>query len=290
MPTAIVTGASRGIGRATAIALGEAGYRVYVTGRSHSLARAPGSIDAAAAAVTSVGGDGRAVRIDHQDDSTLTGLFSHVRHQSHTLDVLVNNVFPTDLFDAETEPDADLPFFEEPVSLVHEMLGAGLRTHYVAAWHAARMMAHEGHGLIVNITASSAVFPSMGPAYSMAKAALDMFTTYAAGQLRPYGVAMVSIWPGPVVGTERVRRRPDLAGLITETPFLTGRAVRALAGDPDVLRMSGRVFAAADLATHYGFTDADGTVPPYPFDDEQLRALALRRLPARPKGRPRPAG
>ena len=150
MPTAIVTGASRGIGRATAIALGEAGYRVYVTGRSHSLARAPGSIDAAAAAVSSVGGDGRAVRIDHQDDSMLTGLFSHVRHQSHTLEVLVNNVFPTDVFG----PDDDGPFFEQPVSLVHEVLGAGLRAHYVAAWHAATMMAEQVGGLSVNISSS----------------------------------------------------------------------------------------------------------------------------------------
>ena len=121
---------------------------------------------------------------------------------------------------------------------------------------------------------------------AMAKAALDTFTNHAAGQLRPYGVAMVSVWPGPLVGTERVRRRTESADKITETPFLTGRAVRALATDPDVLRMSGRVFSAADLAVHYGFTDADGMVPPYPFDDDKLRAYLMRRLPARPKLRP----
>lgn len=280
MPTAIVTGASRGIGRATAIALGEAGYRVYVTGRSHSLSRAPGTIDAAAAAVSSVGGDGRAVRIDHQDDSMLTGLFAHVRHQSHTLDVLVNNVFPTDAF----EPDDEAPFFEQPVSVMHEVLGAGLRTHYVASWHAAQLMVGRGSGLIVNISDAAAIRPTLGPAHSMAKAALDTFTNFAAAQLRPFGVAMVSVWPGPVVGTERVRRRPEMADRITETPFLTGRAVRALASDPDVLRKSGRVFSAADLAAHYGFTDADGAVPEYPHDDEQLRAYLMRRLPARPRG------
>ncbi len=287
MPTAIVTGASRGIGRATAIALGEAGYRVYVTGRSHSLARAPGTIDATAAAVSSVGGDGRAVRIDHQDDSMLTGLFSHVRHQSGTLDLLVNNVFPTEMFqpgDAD-DPGDDGAFFEQPVSVVHEVLGAGLRTHYVAAWHAAQMMTEQGHGVIVNVSSEGAVLPALGPAYSMAKAALDTFTTSAARELRPFGVAMMSVWPGPLVGTEAVRRRADLVDKITETPFFTGRAVRALAQDPNVLRMSGRVFAAADLATHYGFTDIDGTVPAYPFDDEQLRRHLLSRLPARPKRR-----
>jgi NAD(P)-dependent dehydrogenase (short-subunit alcohol dehydrogenase family) len=284
MPTAIVTGASRGIGRATAIALGEAGYRVYVTGRSHSLARAPGTIDATAAAVTSVGGDGRAVRIDHQDDSMLTGLFSHVRHQSGTLDLLVNNVFPTEVFQPGEEGDEGT-FFERPVSMVHEVLGAGLRTHYVAAWHAAQMMTEQGHGVIINVSSEGAVLPTLGPAYSMAKAALDTFTTIAARELRPFGVAMVSVWPGPLVGTEAVRRRADLVGKISETPFFTGRAVRALAQDPNVLRKSGRVFAVADLATHYGFADIDGTVPAYPFDDEQLRRNLLPRLPARPKPR-----
>lgn len=280
MRTAIVTGASRGIGRATAIALGEAGFRVYVTGRTHSLARAPGSIEATAAAVSSVGGEGRPVRVDHNDDSMLTGLFAHVRHQSSTLDVLVNNVFPTDLV-AEA-PDA--PFFELPVAEVHEMLGAGLRTHYVAAWHAAQLMADAGRGLIVNIGSSGAVYPHLGPAYSMAKAALDVFTTTAARELREYGVAMVSVWPGPLVATERVREAgPEQLAQATETPFFTGRAVRALADDPEVLRMSGRVLAAADLARHYGFTDADGTVPPYPFDDEQMRRIIGLRLPARPK-------
>jgi len=284
MRTAIVTGASRGIGRGIAIALGEAGFRVYVTGRTHSLSRAPGSIEATAAAVSSVGGEGRAVRVDHNDDSMLTGLFSHVRHQSSSLDVLVNNVFPTDL----VSDAPDTPFFEQPVAEVHEMLGAGLRTHYVASWHAARLMAHAGRGLIVNIGSSAAVYPHFGPAYSMAKAALDVFTTTAARELREYGVAMVSVWPGPLVATERVREMgPEQVAQATETPFFTGRAVRALADDPDVLRMSGRVLAVADLARHYGFTDADGTVPPYPFDDEQMRRIATLRLPARPK-RPTP--
>ncbi len=280
MRTAIVTGASRGIGRATAIALGEAGYRVYVTGRTHSIARAPGSIDATAAAVSSVGGEGRAVRVDHNDDSMLTGLFSHVRHQAGELHVLVNNVFPTDLFD-ET-PDG--PFYEQPVSIVHEMLGAGLRTHYVATWHAARMMGAGEGGVIINIGAAGAVTPTFGPAFAMAKSALDAFTQHAARELRALGVAIVSVWPGQLVGTERVRAQgPELAASITETPFLTGRAVRALADDPDVQRMSGRVFAAADLARHYDFTDADGTLPGYPFDDERMKAAMIARLPARPR-------
>jgi NAD(P)-dependent dehydrogenase (short-subunit alcohol dehydrogenase family) len=283
MRTAIVTGASRGIGRATAIALGEAGFRVYVTGRTHSLARAPGSIDATAAAVSSVGGEGRAVRVDHNDDSMLTGLFNHVRHQSGTLDLLVNNVFPTDLFDEV--PDG--PFFEQPVSLAHEMLGAGLRTHYVATWHAARMMARQGSGLVVNIGAVGAVVPSFGPAHAMAKSALDTFTQVAARELKPYGVAMVSVWPGPLVGTERVRRQgADVAAAITETPFLAGRAVAALAADAEVLRLSGRVFAAADLAEYYDFTDADGSRPEYPYDDERMRATMVARLPARPRRLP----
>jgi dehydrogenase/reductase SDR family member 1 len=275
MPVAIVTGASRGIGRATAITLGEHGFTVYVTGRSRVAGRVPGTIDRTADEVTAAGGTGVAVPCDHRDDGQVAALFATVAEASDRLDLLVNNVFPTD---AEAALGGR-PFFEQPIEALDALLGVGLRAHYVAAWYAAQLMCPARRGLIVNISSAGAVYPVITPAYCMVKAALDKFTADASRELAPAGVTMISLWPGPLVGTELVAIDPPDWGEVSETPFLTGRAVAALAADPDVGRLAGRVLVSADVAAAHGLTDADGRRPPYPFDDPQIARQLQRRAP-----------
>jgi NAD(P)-dependent dehydrogenase (short-subunit alcohol dehydrogenase family) len=275
---AVVTGASRGIGRAIAISLGELGFTVYVTGRTRHPGPVPGTIDRTADEVTAAGGTGVAVACDHHDDDAVGALFARVAGDGVPLRVLVNNVFPTDAV-AEL---GDRPFFEQPVGAVDEMLAVGLRTHYVATWHAVPLLQAGGGGLVVNISSAGAAYSVLSPAYCMAKAGLDKFTVDAALQLKPSGIAVVSVWPGPLVGTERVEAEtPERVGEVTESPFVTGRAVAALAGDDGVLRLTGRVLVAADVAAAYGVVDVDGATPAFPFDQDQIRRQLLRRSPLR---------
>jgi dehydrogenase/reductase SDR family protein 1 len=274
--TAIVTGASRGIGRAIAIALGEIGSTVYVTGRTHGTGAQ--TIDSTADDVSVAGGVGVAVACDHHDDAQLGALFHRVREEQGRLDVLVNNVFPT-----QTElAIGDQPFFDQPLESVDDFLSVGLGTHYKATWHAAQLMRHQRNGLVVNVSSAGAVYSVLSPSYGIAKAGLDKFTMDAARHLRPVDVAVVSLWPGPLVGTETVRERlPERAHEVTESPVLTGRVVAALAQDPSVLRLTGRILVTTDVGAAYALVDGDGALPPYPFDDAQIARQLLRRAPLR---------
>jgi dehydrogenase/reductase SDR family member 1 len=284
--TAIVTGASRGIGRATAISLGERGYRVYVTGRTRTAGVLPGTIGRTAEEVTAAGGTGVAVACDHADADAVTALFVEVADEVGSLDVLVNNVFPTDV----VESAGDVPFFDQPLETIDAMLGVGVRTHYAATWHAVPLLRRAGGGLVVNITSAGAAYTVLSPSYTMAKAALDKFTVDAAKPLSALGVTIVSVWPGPMVATEAVLANPSRQMWdITETPFLTGRAIAHLAADPDVGRLSGRVLVSADIAKAYGFADLDDASPAFPFDEPQVRRQLLKRAPYR-LARDEPAG
>jgi dehydrogenase/reductase SDR family protein 1 len=276
--TALVTGASRGIGRAIAISLGEAGHTVYVTGRSSRADDAAQTVERTAREVTAAGGVGVAVPCDHHHDEQLDAVFEQIDTDSGALDLLVNNVFSSPAL----RSFGDDPFFDQPVEIIDEMLSIGLRTHYVAAWKAVARMRHQGRGLIVNISSAGAAYSVLSPAYCIAKAGLDKFTVDGAKQLKPLGITMVSLWPGPLVDTEFVREtNPDAEQEVTESPFLTGRAVTALLEDPDMARFTGRVLVSADLAEFYGFTDADDRTVSYPFDDAQTQRQLIRRAPLR---------
>ncbi|MGD9793053.1 MAG: SDR family NAD(P)-dependent oxidoreductase [Acidimicrobiia bacterium] len=279
MPSAIVTGASRGIGRAIAICLGEQGYTVFVTGRSRTEGPIPGTIDKTAQEVTAAGGTGVAVACDHADDEQVAALFERVAAAGNGLDVLVNNLFPTtDVADYE-----NVPFYEQPLANIDGIVATGLRTHFVSSWHAVPLMRERGRGLIVNISSAAAIYTVVSPVYCVAKAGLDKFTVDASRDLKGLGIAMVSLWPGPLVGTEMVQQRPmpAFSSTITESPFVTGRAVAVLASDPNIMRRSGRVLVATDVLAATGLTDIDGTLPPYPFDDAQMQQQLLKRLPTR---------
>jgi len=263
---AIVTGASRGIGKGIAIELGAAGATVYVTGRTLNEGDAPlpGTIGATADEVTKAGGRGIAVACDHADDATVEALFARVAaEQNGRLDLLVNNAFamPADL-------TSQRPFWERPVSDWDTMIDVGTRSAYVATVLAARAMVPAGRGLVVNVSSSGAIEHRWHVVYGVGKAALDRATADTAIELRPHGVAVVSVWPGLVLTerTERARKAlPQLDFAHAESQRFTGRAVVALATDPEVMRFSGRALTSRELAESYGFRDTDGRLPAGPI-------------------------
>ncbi|HVH17742.1 MAG TPA: SDR family NAD(P)-dependent oxidoreductase [Myxococcota bacterium] len=267
---AIVTGGSRGIGRGCAIELGAAGATVYLTGRTlhEGDAPLPGSIESAAAAVDEAGGRGIAVACDHRDDAAVEALFARVAAEQGRLDVLVNNAFliPPELTSGRK-------FWEVPLSNWDDMLDVGTRSAFVASALAARAMVPAKRGLIANISSSGAKKYAWHVCYGVGKAALDRLTADTAHELAPHGVAVVSLWPGLVL-TERVarvrERMPGLAHVRGETPRFTGRAVAALAADPEPLRHTGKALAARDVALAYGFRDVDGSLPDGPLEERPI--------------------
>jgi NAD(P)-dependent dehydrogenase (short-subunit alcohol dehydrogenase family) len=286
---AVVTGGSRGAGRGIALELGAAGATVYVTGRStrdaspdsygsilhHSaLDRLPGTIDDTADEVTALGGRGIAVRCDHAVDAEVGALFERVWRERGRLDLLVNNAWGGhEAFD----PAAfTAPFWEQPLDQWDAMFTRGVRNHLLADRHAAPLLIRQGRGLIVATTYWERGNYMRGNLfYDLAKAAIVRLAFDVAEELRPHGVASLAVSPG-WMRTEFVlaahhadetswRERPALAR--TESPRYVGRAVAALAADPDVMRRSGDVLRVGDLAREYGFTDVDGrVVPPFEID------------------------
>ena len=268
---AIVTGASRGIGKGCALELGAAGATVYVTGRSvrEGAAELPGTVTGTAAEILAAGGRAVAVPCDHRDDAQVEALFGRVRAEQGRLDLLVNNAFiiPKEL-------TAGLPFWRCPISNWDDMVDVGTRSAYVASAFAARLMTARRSGLIVNISSSGAAEYAWHVAYGVGKAALDRLTADTAHELREHGVAVVSLWPG-LTRTERVESMretlPALNFETAESPRFSGRAVVALAADPGVLSRSGSAFAAHDLAQEYAFRDVDGRLPPGPLHGRPRR-------------------
>lgn len=254
---AIVTGASRGVGKGIAQGLGEAGMTVYVTGRPRAHASLPGTLDETAREVTELGGEGIAAPCDHARDEEVGALVRRVVSERGRIDVLVNNAFAI--------PDGELrrPFWELPVSQWDAMHTVGLRSHYVASALVAPHMVARRSGLIVNVSSFGAKVYAISVAYGVGKAGVDRMTRDMARELAPFGVCVVSIWPG-VVKTERLLAEPERFGFDTknaESPRFSGRAVAALAADPDVESKSGQALVVAELAQAYGFTDVDGSQP-----------------------------
>jgi NAD(P)-dependent dehydrogenase (short-subunit alcohol dehydrogenase family) len=261
---AVVTGASRGVGRGIAVALGAHGYTVYVTGRTQRAgeSRWDGTIGDTAAAVTAAGGQGVPVRVDHRDDDAARALFERIGQEQGRLDILVNNAALI-----HDELQRPLPFWQKPLAASVDLLDVGLRSGLVASYYAAPLLIAAGRGLVVFTSAPGAVRYQYGAAYGAHKAGLDKFAADMAVDFRPFGVAAVSIWMGAVL-TERVQQiidsAPELAYLddIAETPEFTGHVIAALAADPDVLAVSGRTLIGAEAARQYGISDRDGRHPP----------------------------
>ena len=263
-PIAIVTGASRGAGRGIATALGRHGCTVYVTGRSEKAgdASVAGTIYATADEVTAAGGKGVAVRVDHADDAQVQALFDRVRAEHGRLDILVNNACA--IHDQLTAPGH---FWQKPLA-IGDMIDVGVRSGFVASWHAAPMMVEQGKGLIVFTSAPGSVHYVFGPAYGAHKAGVDKMAADMAVDLRESNVAALSIWMGSLA-TERllamIADDPAKYGHLAEaleTPEFTGHIVWALFNDPDLMALSGQTVIGADMGRRYGVTDRGGRFPP----------------------------
>ena len=264
---AIVTGASRGVGKGVALELGHAGATVYLTGRSRGPGDGPlvfdealpGTVFETAAAVTAAGGTGIAVALDHHDDAAVEALFQRVADERGRLDVLVNNAFyvPPELLSGK-------PFWERPTAFWDEITDVGVRSTYVASVFGARAMVAAGRGLIVNTSSPGGGNFSMTPAYGVGKVAVDRMAFDMAHELRPHGVSVVSLWLG-LISTERThvaaKHIPAFDLSTCESPRFVGRGVVALASDPNVIEKSGQVLYSAELAQTYGFTDIAGNLP-----------------------------
>jgi dehydrogenase/reductase SDR family protein 1 len=260
---AVVTGASRGIGKGIALELGAAGATVYVTGRTldDRGAVVPGTIGATAEEVTKLGGHGIPLRCDHKNDAEIQAMIRRVHDEQGRLDILVNNVFTI-----PSEPIFEGKFWEHPVGLWDELIHVGCRGHYVASHAAAPIMVTQRSGLIVNISSFAGAAYIFNVIYGVGKAAVDRMAKDMAVELRPFGVACVSLWPG-VVRTEYLVKshaegKVPFAIENGESPRFTGRAVVAVATDPKRMEKSGQVLICYELGREYGFTDVDGRQPP----------------------------
>ncbi|WP_221090857.1 SDR family NAD(P)-dependent oxidoreductase [Deinococcus aquaedulcis] len=268
---ALVTGASRGIGRGIALGLGEQGATVYLTGRTGSgrsghMPFLAGSLEDTARDLTALGGTAVPLVCDHTDDAQTRGVIERIRHDHGQLDVLVNNVWGgyegLHIWD-ERGQAWNAPFWEQPTAVWDDMFGAGVRAHYVTSQLAAPLLI-KARGLLVGISffAAQRHRNTEGIPYFLAKNATDQMALAMANHLRPHGVTSVSLYPG-LVRTEGVLLAPegsfDLSN--SESPHFIGRAVAALASDPEVFRRTGQVLVAAELGQEYGFTDIDGKQP-----------------------------
>ncbi len=268
---ALVTGASRGIGKGCALELAAAGAVVYVTGRTTGAGQhpLPGTVGSTAEEITAAGGSAVAVACDHRDDDAVRAVFDRIASEHGRLDVLVNNAFiVTD------ELTSGLPFWEVPISNWDDMIDVGTRSAYVASVMAVPVMIGQGDGLIANISSSGAAEYAWHVAYGVGKCALDRMTADCARELRDTGVSMVSVWPG-FVRTERidmaidagVELPPSLDLSAAESSRFTGRAVTALAIDAGRSRYTGQAVTSRDMADAFGFTDVDGSLPAGPLHD-----------------------
>lgn len=262
---AVVTGASRGAGRAIAAVLGDAGATVYVTGRTTrgtpAVDNLPGTIEDTADEVTARGGRGIAVRCDHTVDSDVEALFARIENESGRLDILVNNIWagyeglPTGL--------PQVPFWQQPRMLWDTMFTAGLRPQLVASQLASPLLIRQPGALIIGTVAWAYDEYLRNIFYDVSKAAIVRMIHGMAIELRPHSVAAIAVAPG-FMRTERVMAAHaaypfDLS--ITESPEYLGRAVRALAEDSNVMCHTGQTLTVGDLAREYGFTDVDGRQP-----------------------------
>lgn len=268
---ALVTGASRGAGAGIARGLGELGYTVYVTGRTVTPGEAkgwdgtvlPGTVAETAQAITDAGGKGVPVMCDHKDDLQVAQLFAQIGEEQGKLDILVNNAASIHHQLIEKKP-----FWEKEIAAV-DILDVGLRSAYVASWHAAKMMVKQGSGLIAFGSSFGASCYMHGPAYGAQKAGLDKFAHDMEFDLRETGVRAVSIWMGPLI-TERSKIASETnpeqyKGFIAtaENPEYTGHILDALAARDDAAQYSGHTLIAAEIGKTLGLLDRGNERPSY---------------------------
>jgi NAD(P)-dependent dehydrogenase (short-subunit alcohol dehydrogenase family) len=283
---AVVAGATRGAGRGIARALGEAGALVYCTGRSVAggstgMGR-PETIEETAALIEESGGRAIAVRVDHTREEEVARLAGRVRDDAGRLDVLVNSIWG-----ADPMLDWSQRFWEVDLARIHAYLDQTLITHVITCRQFAPLMVEANRGLIVEVIDGHFAGYRGHILYDLVKAALARLAYGMAMELARTGVTALALSPGFLrseavldhFGVREDNWRDAIAKdsyfAESETPRLTGRAVAALAADPEVRRKAGLIHFASDLAREYGFTDVDGRVPDFPrLFDAKVRAIA----------------
>ncbi|MET3860545.1 dehydrogenase/reductase SDR family protein 1 [Dietzia sp. 2505] len=252
---ALVTGASRGVGKGVATALADAGWTVYVTGRSAE--RLQATVDAAS------GASGRVLPLecDHGRDDEIVAVVARIVADTGRLDLLVNNVW--------TNPKGFMgftgKFWERPAGDWDALMGIGLRAHYVASCEAAKVMVPQGSGLMVNISSFGSRSPFHTVLYGMSKTALDKMASDMAHELAGTGVSTLSLWLG-LIRTELILSlgMDDFNGFPldrAEDPTFVGRVIAALAEDPALPTLSGSTIITAEYGREHGVTNDDGEVP-----------------------------
>ncbi len=260
---ALVTGASRGAGAGIARGFGEMGYTVYVTGRTVTPGDAkgwdgtvlPGTVSETAQKITENGGKGIPVVCDHSDDASVARVFEQIMDEQGRLDVLVNNAayMHHQLIDKA-------PFWEKELD-AQKILDVGLRSAYVASWHAAKIMVPQKSGLIAMTSSFGATCYMHGPAYGAQKAGLDKLAHDMEHDFRGTGVIAVSLWLGPQL-TERAliaaKTNPEqYEGFLAmaENPEFSAHVLAAIDQAPNRDELSGQTLIVAEIARELGVTD-----------------------------------
>jgi len=279
---AVVCGATRGAGRAIAVALGEAGATVYCVGRSSrssqrkrpagaspmALEGRPETIEETAEKVTAAGGAGVAHQADLSSEEAAVALFARVKDAHGSLDVLVN-----DIWGGDELTEWGTPFWKLELAKGFRMCEQALRTHIIASRHGVPLLLEGGSGLVVEVTDGVGARYRGNLFYDLVKSSVCRLALGMAEELRPHGAAAVALSPGYLRSEamlehfgvteenwrEAVAKDENFAH--SETPLFLGRAIAALAADEKVLEKSGGVYASWELAKEYGFTDADGSTP-----------------------------
>jgi NAD(P)-dependent dehydrogenase (short-subunit alcohol dehydrogenase family) len=265
---ALVTGASKNIGKGMALEVAASGATTYLTARTLAdTAGAPGSLERTASEIEAAGGRAVPLACDHGDDEQVEAVFDRIADDQGRLDVVVNVASP------DFSEMVGIPFWERPLDDMSRCLDIGPRSNYATTVLAARrFMIAQRSGVVINVSSHGAEAYLLSVSYGAGKAAIDRITRDTALELKPHGVAVVSLWPGLVLTegllanttvTEDGRRQ--LHGLdigFGESPKFNGKAVVALAADPDILGRSGGSYRSSRLAREYGFAEDDGTLPP----------------------------
>jgi len=272
---ALVTGASRGIGRGIALQLGTAGATVYVTGRkptakpSHDSKDLP-TLEKTAQEITDRGGLGIAVYCDHSDPDDIKNLFEQIdKDNNGQLDILVNNAYSAvnTLIRNKSKK-----FWETDPLIWDEINNVGLRNHYICGVYASRLMVPRKSGLIVNVSSPGGLKYLFNVAYGVGKEACDRMAVDCGIELKRHNVAYVSLWPGPVK-TELVDAITSDEPQLQEQPMTkafdegetveyAGKCVVHLAADPNIMQKTSRILITSDLGETYGFVDINGRRPP----------------------------
>jgi len=273
---ALVAGATRGAGRGIAVALGAEGTTVYATGRSTHAQRSdidrPETIEETALLIDAAGGRGIPVQVDHLDPAQVGALIARIDAEQGRLDVLVN-----DIWGAEHLFEWDTPLWEHDLERGLRLLRRAIDTHIITSYHALPLLLRHPGGLVVEVTDGTAEYNAahyrVSIFYDLAKASVIRLAWSQAQEVRPRGGTVLAVTPGwlrsemmldhfgvvEATWRDATVREPHFC--ISETPTYVGRAVAALAADPDVARWNGQSVSSGQLAQIYGFTDLDGTRP-----------------------------